>query len=69
MKSQYDTPPLLVTMREVEQLLNLDDNSIYKLVAAGELTALHLGRALRIEYQSIIDLIERRKQVYGQRTK
>jgi hypothetical protein len=53
--------PLLITMAHAERILSLDDNSIRKLLAAGEIQAIKIGRSLRIVYQSIIDYIERKR--------
>jgi excisionase family DNA binding protein len=53
--------PLLITMAHAERILSLDDNSIRKLLAAGEIQAIKIGRSLRIIYQSIVDYIERKR--------
>jgi excisionase family DNA binding protein len=53
--------PLLITMREAERLLSLDDNSIRKLLARGEITAIKVGRALRIDYTSVVRYVERKR--------
>lgn len=58
--------PRLITMTEAEKLLSLDDNTIRRLIREGELTKLKIGRALRIEYQSVVDFVERHKN--GQAT-
>ncbi|NJK79530.1 MAG: helix-turn-helix domain-containing protein [Chloroflexaceae bacterium] len=52
---------LLITIREAQHLLRLDDNSIYKLLATGELDAIKIGRSRRIVYQSLMDLVERKR--------
>jgi excisionase family DNA binding protein len=61
MDRHEEHPPLLLTMAETEKLLRLDDNSIRKLLAAGEIQAIKIGRSLRIIYQSIVDYIERKR--------
>jgi excisionase family DNA binding protein len=52
-------PPLLITMAEAERILSLDDNTIRKLMARGEIGTLKIGRALRIEYPSIVSYLKR----------
>lgn len=52
-------PPLLITIAEAERILSLDDNSIRKLLARGEISSIKIGRARRINYPSIVSYLKR----------
>jgi excisionase family DNA binding protein len=54
--------PLLITMNQAEKTLNLDDNSIRKLIRHGEIEAIKIGRSLRIKYASLEAFIERQSR-------
>jgi excisionase family DNA binding protein len=51
--------PFLVTMRDAQYLLSLDDNTIYKLLRSGEIEYTNIGRCMRIYYDSLLAYVER----------
>jgi excisionase family DNA binding protein len=59
--SHHPAPPIFLTMRDAQHLLRLDDNTIYKLLHAGELDYTHIGRCLRIYYDSVVAYGERKR--------
>ena len=53
------TEPLLLRINEAAQALGVGRSTIYELTAAGELTTVHIGRAVRIPMRSIRSYSER----------
>jgi excisionase family DNA binding protein len=50
-------PPLLVTVSQAAQLLNLSSDTIRQMEARGELQAVRKGRIVRIVYSSLVEWV------------
>jgi excisionase family DNA binding protein len=50
-------PPLLVTISQAAQLLNLSNDTIRQMEARGELQAVRKGRIVRIVYSSLVEWV------------
>jgi excisionase family DNA binding protein len=54
------TMPLLVTIPEAARMLAIGRSTLYELIAARQLTTIHIGRATRITVEEIQAFIARR---------
>jgi excisionase family DNA binding protein len=45
--------PMLLTVSQVAQVLNLGRSTVYELIAAGKLEVVHVGRSARIPADSV----------------
>ncbi len=59
--------PILLTMRQAGQVMGLSERTIWGLVNDGELPAVRFGRAVRIAYDDLKALAERRKVRGGEK--
>jgi|688.fasta_scaffold42622_7 excisionase family DNA binding protein len=50
---------LLVRVPEAEEILAISRSHVYRLVEAGDLTAVHIGRSCRVTVQSLHDFVDR----------
>jgi excisionase family DNA binding protein len=51
--------PVLLTPREVMSLLNISRTTFFKLIAAGELKSVRIGRAVRIPREAVDDFVRK----------
>jgi excisionase family DNA binding protein len=49
--------PEVLTVREAAALLRVGRNQLYQAVARGELSAVRIGRSIRIPKQALLDLL------------
>jgi len=54
-----DSMPLLLTMEQTQERLNLSRQSVYRLFWSGELRRVKIGRAVRVRTEDVLDFIER----------
>ncbi len=47
----------LLTAKQIAALLSINENQLYKLVRSGKIPAMKLGRALRFQWDEVIDKI------------
>lgn len=45
----------LLTAKQMAKLLSINENQLYKLVRSGKIPAIKLGRALRFQWDVVID--------------
>ena len=45
----------LLTAKQMARLLSINENQLYKLVRSGKIPAIKLGRALRFQWDEVID--------------
>jgi excisionase family DNA binding protein len=53
-----DGRPLLVTVDEVAEMLNLSRSKTYEMVASGQLPSVRFGRAVRVPLRALISQID-----------
>jgi excisionase family DNA binding protein len=51
-------PPRLLVVEEVATLLQLSPRQVRRMIADGRLTAVHVGRAVRIRPEAVVALIQ-----------
>ena len=51
-------PHRLLTVNEVAELVHLSVRQIHRLIADGRLTAMHLGRTVRIRPEAVLRLVD-----------
>lgn len=51
--------PVLMTPRELAELLKLGRNKTYELLASGELPIIRFGRAIRVPRSAVLNWIDR----------
>lgn len=49
--------PLLITTKQVAQVLGISRSQVYVLLKSGELESVHIGRSRRISKEQIIDYV------------
>jgi len=56
--------PLLLTVRQVAEMLSVGRTSVYEFIAAGDLETVHIGRCMRIRSDSVhrFVAVQRRRQ-------
>jgi excisionase family DNA binding protein len=59
MKMQVEVTREWVTYKQAEELSGLSRTTLWKLLSAGEIKAVRIGRAVRINRRSIDDYLER----------
>ena len=55
--SALATLPEVLTVREAAAILRVGRNQLYLAIARGELSAVHIGRSIRIPKQALLDLL------------
>jgi excisionase family DNA binding protein len=56
---------LLLSVEEVARALGIGRSKTYELIAAGELEAVHIGRAARVPVAAVQDFVERLRRRCG----
>jgi excisionase family DNA binding protein len=51
--------PLLLTVNEAAELIGLGRTTIYKLMDAGDLASVHVGKSRRVPLDEVYDFIDR----------
>lgn len=51
--------PELLTVAEVRSMLRVGRSTLYRLVAAGEIPALRIGRSLRFDREAVLTALKR----------
>ena len=59
--SLFDLEPILLTIPEAARLLSIGRTMAYKLISAGELEVVHIGRAARVPVDAVREYVERRR--------
>jgi excisionase family DNA binding protein len=59
---QPDSPPALLTTQEAAELLRVHPRTVQRLVERGQLSAVHLGAAVRFDPADVADLTARLKR-------
>jgi excisionase family DNA binding protein len=54
--------PLLLKAKEVAKILGIGRTKVYEMMAAGELPVVHIGTAVRVPRQRLLDWIEENTQ-------
>ena len=49
--------PLLITTKQVAQVLGISRSQVYVLLKSGELESVHIGRSRRISKEQVIDYV------------
>ncbi len=60
-----DSAPLLLDYREAARLLAVSERTVWSLVAKGELPAVRIGRAVRIDRRDLVAWVDRQKSAGG----
>lgn len=61
-------PYELLTAREVAEVMRVSKMTVYRLIKAGELPAIRVGRHLRIRHDDVLGYLDRRVVVTTDRT-
>jgi excisionase family DNA binding protein len=54
---------LLLTVTEAACSLGVSRSTVYELIGQGDLEVVHLGRAARVPSESVVDLVERMREL------
>jgi excisionase family DNA binding protein len=61
-------PEKLLTVKQVQEVLDLSERSIFRLIKSGELKGFKVGREWRFEESDVTSFIKQQRQKFEQRS-
>lgn len=58
MNGNYESLPLVLTVEQTAQVLQLGKTRIYELVRSGKLRSLRIGRKIRVPKNALLDFLD-----------